>query len=90
LLRKQIAEMQAAAASIKACVAAAEERLSDSDFGLDPKKPEDKKKIAHARVIFKKFFHAALQSHSERVKDLDAFEKKLDDLPTPSRPWTRG
>jgi len=72
-LEKRVLDMQNAGSRIKNSLALADDEISDFDYGLDPKKPDDKKKIDQAQALFTKFFQ-----NSER--EIDDFIKSTNEL----------
>ncbi|HEX3747106.1 MAG TPA: hypothetical protein VHW09_24385 [Bryobacteraceae bacterium] len=72
-IEKKIAEMQTSAAKVKISLSQADDEISDDDYNLDPKKPDEKKKIDQAQALFTKFFQ-------EEKSIMDDYNKTLDDL----------
>jgi predicted nucleotide-binding protein len=73
LMEKKILEIQNAGAKVKNALEQADDEISDSDYKLDSKKPDDKKKVDQAQAIFTKYFAGA-------QKDIDDFLKIFSDL----------
>jgi hypothetical protein len=72
-IEKVIADMQAAAAKVKIALSQADDEISDDDYNLDPKKPDEKKKIDQVQTLFSKFF-------ADQKAVMDDYNKTLDDL----------
>lgn len=53
---KKIPDLQTAWAKLDAALGYADDEISDSSYGLDSSKPEDKKKIEQVNALFSKFF----------------------------------
>jgi len=72
-LEKQIIEKQNNVSRLENLLAQAAAQMATEDFGLDPRKPEDKKKIQRAQALFKNFF-------AEQKHRLDGINRGLDEL----------
>ena len=79
-LEKQILEMQNAGSKIKNSLALADDEVSDYDYGLDPKKPDDKKKIDQAQALFTKFFQSSEQEIDDFIKATNELNKHVIQL----------
>ncbi|HUB81276.1 MAG TPA: hypothetical protein VMB03_20890 [Bryobacteraceae bacterium] len=53
---KKILAMQDAYSRVKNALGQADDEVDDSDYGMDNKKPDEKKKIDQADALFSKFF----------------------------------
>jgi len=85
-LEKKIAELRAALSEMIDAYDQADGDISNDSYGLDPKKPEDKKKIQSAQALFSKFFKDAakeLGGHLTDVKELDKHVLHLDSYKGP-------
>ena len=69
---KKIPDLQTAWAKLDAALGYADDEFSDSSYGLDSSKPEDKKKIEQVNALFSKFFDYM----EKQIKD---FHKILGD-----------
>lgn len=76
-LEKKIVEFQTAASKIEHSLDAANDELSDDDYGLDSKKPDDKKKIDQAQAIFKKFYERSSKEITDLIKTTDELNKHI-------------
>jgi hypothetical protein len=79
-IKKTLLALQDAASTYKNALAQAEEEISDDDYGLDDKSPDDKKKIGQAQALFKKFFQTREQVADTNIKNLDELDKHLMNL----------
>jgi hypothetical protein len=79
-LEKKILELQNAGSKIKNSLAQADDQISDDDYSLDPKKPDDKKKIDQAQAIFSKFFKSAEDEIDDIIKVTDELDKHVIQL----------
>jgi hypothetical protein len=59
------------------------------NFGLDPKKKDDAKKIKQAQQMFSSFFSSELSSMTTKTKDIDELDKHVIQLGKYKSPWTR-
>lgn len=50
--------------------------IAKSDFGLDPKKPEDKKKITQAQAVLTKMITGVSADCDTELKSVDELEKR--------------
>jgi len=80
ILKKQLLEMQDEFSKVKNALVQAEDEIDDEDFGLDEKKPDDKKKIDQALAIFKKYFAGTEKTMDDNNKKLDGLDKHLVNL----------
>jgi hypothetical protein len=55
-MKKKLLDLQNAESKVKNSLVQADDELTEDNYGLDPKKPDDKKKIDQAQAIFTKFF----------------------------------
>jgi len=79
-LKKQLVEAQDAASKVKNALVQAQDEISDEDFGLNEKDPDDKKKIDQAQAIFQNFFANAKKVQDTDIKNLDELDKHLINL----------
>jgi len=82
-LDKSITEMQKAISKVQSALNEADKEVTAAKYHLDPKKPDDKKKIDQADVIFEKFFSQWTKLAGEHIKFLDDIEKHVDLMPVP-------
>jgi hypothetical protein len=75
---KKILDMQNVYSKVKNALREASNEVSDDDYDLDEKKPEDKKKIDQAEAIFKKFFDSSAQKIDNYIKMLDEIDKHME------------
>jgi len=87
LLSKNVPGYRNAMSKIQSAWPAAKSELAVDNYALDPKKPEDKKKIDQARAIFDRYFSAysrilstQVQAINEIGRHLDQFDKLTDKL----------
>jgi hypothetical protein len=76
-MKKKLLDLQNAESKVKNGLVQADDELTDGDYGLDPKKPDDKKKIDQAQAIFTKFFKEKEKNMDDNVKNLDELDKHL-------------
>jgi hypothetical protein len=76
-LEKKIVEFQTAASKIQHSLDAADDEISDDDYGLDDSKPDDKKKIQQAQDLFKKFFARSTKEITDLIKTTDDLNKHV-------------
>jgi hypothetical protein len=67
-IQKKLAEWRAAVAKTKTSMVAADGQISNDHYALDPKKPDDKKKIDQAKALFTKFFKSTEESLDAGLK----------------------
>ena len=76
-LEKKILDAQNAASKVQNALREAGNEVTDDDYNLDARKPDDKKKIDQASAIFDKFFNAWSKTIVDYVKMLDELDKHL-------------
>ena len=76
-MKKKILEQQNADSKVMNTLHQAWDEISESDFGLDDSKPEDKKKIAQAVAVFDKFFTETKKTWDQNDKNIDELDKHL-------------
>jgi hypothetical protein len=74
---KEIDDYENALGKIKNANKQYEITLAKNKFGLDDKKPEDKKKIAEARKIMSKVMNAADAQCNDALKGLSALDRAV-------------
>jgi hypothetical protein len=79
-VKKKLLEVQNVSAKSKNSLRQAADELCDDDYGLDTKKPDDKKKVDQAQAVFNKFFQAAQKNLDDQIKTLDQLDKELISL----------
>jgi hypothetical protein len=79
-MKKKLLDLQNAESKVKNSLVQADDEISDDDYGLDPKKPDDKKKIDQAQAIFSKFFKEKQKNMDDNIKNLDELDKHLMDI----------
>jgi hypothetical protein len=75
---KQILEYQDAFSRLKNALVQADNDISDDDYGLDPKKPDDKKKIDQAQALFKGYFKDMEDEVDDEIKVMNEVDKHID------------
>jgi hypothetical protein len=86
-LEKKIEDLQDAGSKIKNALSLANAELSKNNFGLDPKKPDDKKKIDAAQKAFSQFFQDSgkeIDDIISKTNELDKHMEQLSDYKGPS------
>ena len=76
-LEKHLEAMQDAVGQYKTGLTHAEDQLTESNFGLDPRKADDKKKIADAQKIFADAFKPEVDQTDSDIKALQEVDKHL-------------
>ena len=76
-IKKKLLELQNAESKVKNGLVQADDEISDDDYGLDDKKPDEKKKIDQAQAIFSKFFKETQKTMDGNIKNLDELDKHL-------------
>jgi hypothetical protein len=56
------------------------DEITDDDYGLDPKKPDDKKKIDQAQKLFTDYFKDSQKDVDDMMKTIDELDKHLIQL----------
>ncbi|HUB83501.1 MAG TPA: hypothetical protein VMB03_32100 [Bryobacteraceae bacterium] len=79
-MKKKILEVQTADSRVDNGLGLAADEMDDEDFGLDSKKPDDKKKIDQAHQIFANFFKIAQKNFEDDAKNLRELNKHLIDI----------
>jgi hypothetical protein len=79
-MKKKVLEVQTANSKIVHELALASDEMDDEDFGLDPRKPEDKKKIDQAHKVLAKFIEAAKNDCDQNINGLRAFDRTMGDI----------
>jgi hypothetical protein len=79
-LEKKLLELENGASKVKNSLGQAADEITDDDYGLDPKKPDDKKKIDQAQALFKAFFKGKQQDVADMFKTIDDLDKHLIQL----------
>jgi hypothetical protein len=79
-MEKKLLELQNAASKIKNSVDQADNEISDDNYGLDARKPDDKKKIDQAQALFTKYFKSCDQEVDDMMKVLGQLDKHLEQL----------
>jgi hypothetical protein len=74
---EKIVEFQTAASKIQHSLDAADDEISDDDYGLDDSEPDDKKKIQQAQDLFKKFFARSTKGITDLIKTTDDLNKHV-------------
>ena len=77
---KQILAFENAWSKVKNQLGQADDEVDDSDYGLDSKKPDEKKKIDLADAIFSKFFQDAEKKIDEYIKALGEVDRHMQHL----------
>jgi hypothetical protein len=65
---------------MQSALPAARSELMGYDYGLDPKKPEDKKKIDQARAIFDKYLNVYSKLISAQLQVVTEMKKQVGQL----------
>jgi hypothetical protein len=79
-LKKKILEQKNADSRVTNSLRQAYDEVYESDFGLDEKKPEDKKKLDAAQAVFDKFFKQVEGVWKQNADDLDQLDMHLMNL----------
>jgi len=79
-LEKKILQWQNVISKSRNSLDAADDEISDATYGLDPKKPDDKKKIDQAEALFTKFFKSVEQEYDDYAKYAAAIAKHVIQL----------
>ena len=82
-LEKKILAWQSAVAKLGVSLGAAEDEIVGGRYGLDPRKPDDKKKIDQANAIFAKYFKSQNQWQDEYSKDCASIAKHIIQMGRP-------
>jgi hypothetical protein len=76
-LEKKLLEMQNALSKVKNTMVQAEDEITASSYGLDEKKPDEKKKVDKAQAALEKYFDDAKGDVDIRIKNADELDKHL-------------
>lgn len=76
-LAKEIDTLKSGLASVQKSLAQEGAQIAPQNFGFDPKKPDDKKKIERAQVMYKKFFSDAKRQIDAEMRALAELEKHV-------------
>ena len=79
-LKSKLLAVKDAESKLKNAVAQAADEIVDDDYNLDSNKADDKKKIAQAQAIFKKFFDQAENAVDISIRNLDELDKHLANI----------
>jgi hypothetical protein len=85
-MKKKILDVENLDSKVGNSLQSVSDEFDDEEFGLDSKKPDDKKKIDQAQAIFSKFFKDAEKIFDENNKNLDELNKHLIDIVKYKRP----
>jgi len=77
-LEKKLLDLQNGVSKTQNASKDARSEVTQDNYDLDPKNPDDKKKIEAARKVLDKFFAGLATGLSELTKDLDELERSLD------------
>jgi len=75
---EKILGMQNAYSKVKNALGQADDELDGSDYGLDSKKPDEKKKIDQADALFSKFFADMEGKIDDYLKQLGEVDKHME------------
>ena len=79
-LEKKLLELENGASKIKNSMSQFADEITDDDYGLDPKKPDDKKKIDQAQKLFTDYFKDSQKDVDDMMKTIDELDKHLIQL----------
>jgi hypothetical protein len=79
-LANKLCDLQDGLTKVNGALDQAQNEIQGSDFGLNPKDPNDKKRIAQADAIFKTFFATAEKISSNSVQKLSDLDKHMEHL----------
>src|SRR4051812_43666609 len=75
VLQAKILALQNAQSSWKNAIKQVEDQMDASDFGLDEKDADDKKKIEQAHKLLSDYFDEQMQVCDDNIKNLDELDK---------------
>lgn len=79
-LEKQILEYEDAFSKLKNALVQADNEISNDDYGLDPKKPDDKKKIGAAQAVFQEYFKEMEDYVDDTLKTMNELDKHVEQI----------
>jgi len=79
-LEKRILVLHNAVSSYRNALIQAQDDIVDSNYGLDPGKPEDKKKIEQARSLFIKYFAEETRGSLDMIQTGEELEKHIANM----------
>jgi peptidoglycan hydrolase CwlO-like protein len=75
VLQDKILNLQNTMSAAKNVLQQLEDKVMSSDFGLDPKDKEDKKKIDDAKKLLNDYFTEQIGNADDNIKNLDDLDK---------------
>jgi hypothetical protein len=75
---KEILAYEDAFSKVKNALVQADNEISDDDYELDPKKPDDKKKIEQANKIFSSYFKDMEDFIDDEIKIMNEVDKHVE------------